>query len=203
MNEYSERTMPLNKDRIAVIIGKSGETKQKIEEATGTHLIINSDTGDFSIEPANSQPSQEGSESLDSEAAQLRVFQTGFIIQAINYGFNPDKALKLLDQEYNLDIINLEDVLGPNDKRITRIKGRLIGEKGKIRASIEHFTSVYISIYNKYIALIGDFDSIKIAKKAITMLVQGAPHKIVLNFLQKEYSERKKAEFTSMWKPVL
>ena len=37
--------MKVVKERIAVIIGKSGETKRKIEEALGVRIDLNSKTG--------------------------------------------------------------------------------------------------------------------------------------------------------------
>ena len=37
------------KDRIAVLIGKSGKTKKKMERALGGKLTIDSQTGDVSI----------------------------------------------------------------------------------------------------------------------------------------------------------
>jgi ribosomal RNA assembly protein len=197
--------MPLNKDRIAVLIGKNGETKKKIEQLTGTKLIINSENGEFTIEPTEVTKDMVNESEYDllSEDIHVRVYQTNFIVEAINHGFNPDKALKLLDPDYMLELINLEEILGQNERRITRIKGRLIGEKGKIRSSIEQFTGVFMSVYGKMIAIIGDFETSKIAKKGITMLLQGSPHKTVLNYLQKEYQDRKRAEFTEMWKPTL
>jgi ribosomal RNA assembly protein len=194
--------MPLSKDRIAVVIGKNGEVKKKIEEMTGTSITIDSETGEYNIESVPVNQDTIENEFLNEEG-EFRKYQTKFVLDAINHGFNPEKALKLLDPELHLDVVNLEDVLGDNEKRLTRMKGRLIGESGKIRNSIEQFSSVNISILNKTVAVIGDFDSIKIAKKAITMIIQGSPHKTVLNYLQKEYQERKRMEFTSTWKPTL
>lgn len=193
--------MGLEKERIAVIIGKSGETKKMLEEKTGTKIIINSDSGEYQIEFDPNAKMDELNEKLESP--EVRVYSTDQIIKAINFGFNPLKALKLLDSDYIFDLIDLEDVLGHSDKKLTRIRGRLIGEEGKIRSSIEQFARVDISIYKKYLAMIGSFESMKIAKKAINMLLQGAPHKAVLNYLHKEYEEQKREDMKSLWKPTL
>lgn len=193
--------MSLEKERIAVIIGKSGETKKMLEEKTGTKITINSESGEYLIEFDPNAKMDELNEKLESP--EVRIYSTDQIIKAINYGFNPLKALKLVDAENIFDLIDLEDVLGHSDKKLTRIRGRLIGEEGKIRSAIEQFARVDISIYKKYLAMIGSFESMKIAKKAINMLMQGAPHKAVLNYLHKEYEEQKREDMKSLWKPTL
>lgn len=193
--------MSLDKERMAVAIGKNGETKKKIEDLTGTLIKIDSTTGEFQVEPNKEKmPIDEESFPLDPS---VRAFATINILKAIGFGFNPDKALKLLDPEYTIEIVDLEDILGHSDNKLTRIKGRLIGDKGKIRAAIEQFSDVHMSIYNRYLSLIGDFEAIKLAKKAINMIIDGAPHKVVLTFLQKKYQEKKHEDFTQIWKPKI
>ena len=192
--------MSLDKERIPIVIGKNGETKKKIEELTNTKITIDSNTGKFQIEANVSSP--DDLKSLPDDGG-VRVYITQHILEAIGLGFNPEKALKLLNQESVLEIINLEEVLGHSEKKITRMKGRLIGDQGKIRMAIEQMSGVSFSVHKKFIALIGDFESIKIAKKAISMITQGAPHKTVLNYLQDEYQRKKQKEFTEMWKPTL
>jgi ribosomal RNA assembly protein len=193
--------MSLDKDRIAVVIGKNGETKKLLEDKTGTKIIINSDTGEYQLEPITDLPA--GDENNPVEPEEVRRYATDQILRAINYGFNPMKALKLLEADYAFEIIDLESILGHSEKKITRVKGRLIGEEGKIRSAIEELSNVNISVYKKFIAIIGSFEEVKIAKKAISMILQGAPHKTVLNYLKKEFEDKKKEDFKSMWKPVL
>ncbi|MHA1584130.1 MAG: KH domain-containing protein [Promethearchaeota archaeon] len=193
--------MSFDKDRLAVAIGKHGDVKKRIEELSGTKITIDSKTGDYHIEAdPRVDPSTLGAE---LESPGIRTYCTNFVLQAINVGFNPEKALKLLDNEFMLEIIDLEKILGKSDKKIKRMKGRLIGDQGKIRASIEQFTGVNFSVYKKYLALIGDFETIKIAKKAINFILQGSSHKTVMDYLQGEYRKRKQEEFTKMWKPAL
>ena len=193
--------MSLDKERMAVAIGKNGETKKKIEELTGTIIKIDSNTGEFQVEPNKDEnPVDEDSIPFDPS---VRAYATINILKAIGYGFNPDKALKLLDPEYTIETVDLEDILGHSENKLTRIKGRIIGDKGKIRAAIEQFSEVHLSVYNRYLSIIGDFEAIKLAKKAINMIMDGAPHKVVLNFLQKKYQEKKHEDFTQIWKPKL
>ncbi len=193
--------MSLNKDRLAVAIGKEGSTKVRIEKLTGTKIFIDSVSGNYRVE---SNPDFKSSDIFDeNESPGLRIYMTQHILQAINFGFNPEKAMKLIDSELMLEIIDLEKIVGHSEKKLKRIKGRLIGDKGKIRNSFEQFSGVQFSIYNKYIALIGNFESIKVAKKGINMIIQGYPHKTVLGYLTRKYQEKKQEEFTKMWKPVI
>ncbi|TFH27551.1 MAG: RNA-processing protein, partial [Promethearchaeota archaeon] len=133
----------------------------------------------------------------------IRIYTNQKILNAINYVFNPQKALKLMDAEMIFELVDLEQVLGHSDKKLRRVKGRLIGDQGKIRQAIEKFSGVNLSIYEKYMGLIGDFEAVKIAKKGINMILQGSPHKTVLAYLHAEYQKKKQLEFTEMWKPTI
>lgn len=193
--------MAFYKDRLAVAIGKNGETKKLLEEQTGTRIVIDSNTGEYQVF-ADESVSLE-LENQEFNDPHIRVYTTQKILNAINYGFNPQKALKLMDAEFIFEIIDLEVILGHSDKKLRRMKGRMIGDQGKIRQSIEKYARVHLSIYEKYICLIGDFEGVKIAKKAISMILQGSPHKTVLSYLHNEYQKKKQEEFTDMWKPTI
>ncbi|UYP46372.1 hypothetical protein NEF87_002657 [Candidatus Lokiarchaeum ossiferum] len=193
--------MSFDLGRLPIAIGKNGDTKKKIEQLTGTKITIDSTSGDYHIEVDPEASSKDGQNELD--ASGVRVYTTNHILEAINFGFNPDKALKLLDSENILEVIDLESILGHSEKRLKRIKGRIIGDHGKIRNSIEQFSGVFLSIYKKHLALIGEFDSIKIAKKGINMIIQGSAHKTVLAYLQYEHQKKKQEDFTKIWKPTL
>jgi ribosomal RNA assembly protein len=54
---------------------------------------------------------------------------------------------------------------------------------------IEELTSCYLSIYGDTISIIGPFDAIPTAREALVMLINGAFHKTVWNFL---YAYRRK-----------
>lgn len=193
--------MSLEKDRLAVAIGKNGETKAHLEAVTGTKITIDSTTGGYTIEADLQRDGKDLPDALND--SKVREYCTHQILQAINMGFNPNKALKLLHSEFVLEVIDLEAIIGSSEKKMMRIKGRLIGDAGKIRAAVEQYTTAFVSISRKQLALIGDFEAIKLARKAVNMIIDGAPHKSVLNFLQDEYQKKKKEEFTQSWHPVL
>ncbi len=194
--------MQLNKDRIGVLIGQDGVTKKLIENRTGTILKIDSEKGICNI-LVDEDIEEKEIEKKEIPPIGMRKYITKFVVKAINHGFNPNKAIKLTQEDMILEIVDLEKVLGHSRKKLKRMKGRVIGKNGKIRSSLEYFSGCYISVYKKYIAIIGDYERIKIAKKALNMILQGAPHKPVLNYLQEQYERLKQQEFSKMWKPVL
>ena len=183
--------MKIGKNRIAVVIGRNGETKKQIEEALGLNIILDSKTGDFEIKPILDNPKYN----------PLNVYLGEKILNAINRGFNPDKALKLLDELYDLEVFNLYNILGRSDKKVKRMKGRVIGRNGEIRKAIEKYAESYVSVYGKTISIIAEYENLQIARKAVNMLLSGMPHHSVLKFLENKYNERKKEEFKKIYKP--
>jgi len=83
-----------------------------------------------------------------------------------------------------------------------RVKGRLIGEKGKTRKMIEELTEAYISVFGHTVAIIGEHLQLEFAKKAVLMLIKGSQHSSVYKFLGRKRNLIKKSKF-SIWKPFL
>ena len=173
--------------RIAVIIGKNGETKKKIEELTQTSIEIDGKEGFVHIvnTPEAENP--------------LAVWKARDIIKAIGRGFSPERALRLLDDEAYLEIIDLTTFFGRNTNAIKRVKGRIIGEAGKTRRLIEDLTGNVLSVYGNTVSIIGPLITLKIAKKAVTMLIKGASHSTVYQFLYKKRREMKR-DRANLWK---
>jgi len=183
--------MKISKARIAVIIGKNGETKNEIEKVLGVKLNIDSKTGDCEIKPLLNGPNYN----------PLNIFTAEKVINAINRGFNPQKAMKLLEDNYELEIFNLVELLGKSDKRIKRMKGRIIGRNGEMRRAIERFCESFVSVYGKTVSVIAEYDNLQIARKSIRKILNGNPHHVVLKFLENKYNEKKKQIFKEIYKP--
>ena len=167
-------------DRIGVLIGHDGHVKEEIMKRTNTRITIDSKTGTVIIEPAS--PS----------TTALQLMKARDIVRAIAYGFSPERAFRLLDEDQILIIIDLRQYVGDRPNHLQRVKGRIIGEEGKARRTMEEVTGTYISIYRDYVAIIGDYESANIAKEAIEMLVQGRQHSTVYRFLEREmYLEKR------------
>jgi ribosomal RNA assembly protein len=165
--------------RIAVLIGKNGETKKEIEEKTKTKILIDSEENNVEIE--------------STEKSGLGFYSALNIIKAIARGFSPEHAFLLLDDKYYLEIIDLSEKFGKSKNKIFQRAGRVIGTKGKMRSEIEETTECFVSVQGKTIAIIGEMEKIELAKKAVTMMIEGATHDSVLRFLRK--SEIRTEEF--------
>jgi len=111
------------------------------------------------------------------------------VIRAIGRGFSPERAFPLLEDEMlMLDVIDLSRVCNTKTD-MARIKGRIIGKDGRTREITEKLTGVGISVYGKTVAIIGGPEQIRIARAAIEMLLDGAPHGAVYGFLEKKNQE--------------
>jgi len=181
----------IKKKRIGVLIGTNGETKKNIEDSLGVEIDINSKSGDVEISPDPTHPNYD----------PLNVITAKKIVRAINRGFNPKKAEMLIREDYELVVFNLMTILGKSRKKIKRIKGRIIGRAGEMRKAIEKYAECYVSVYGKTVSVISDYENLAVARKAINMLISGAPHHTVLRYLEDRYNEKKKEQFRQMYKP--
>ena len=148
------------KERISVLIGKYGKEKKELEKATNTKIEIDTKDNIVTIRSDDS----------------INLFNAKPIIKAIARGFNPDIAELLLDEDYILEIIDIQDFSGKSKKKFIRLKSRCIGEDGKARKNVEDMTNTNISIYGKTVSIIGKINDVGIARSAIEELLRGAPH---------------------------
>jgi len=170
--------LKLPKERIAVLIGKNGEVKKRIEEETRTKVKVDSKEGDISIKGEDA----------------LNLFTAREVITAIGRGFNPEIAELLLKGDYGLEIINITEFTGKSKSTMMRLKGRVIGKEGKSRKTIEELTECYITIYGKTIGIIGRPEDLANTRRAVESLLQGSPHANVYKWLEKRRRESKKRE---------
>jgi ribosomal RNA assembly protein len=174
--------LKIPKERVGVLIGPNGKTKQTIENITKTSINIDSEAGSIAISPHE-----------DAEDP-LAVWKARYMVKAIGRGFNPEIALKLIDDDVMLEIINLPDYVGKSKKAVLRQKGRIIGKDGKTRDIITEMTGTYVSIYGKTVSLIGEMEHLRIAKEAVEMILDGTRHKTVYSFLERKKQEMKLRE---------
>src|SRR3989344_5256647 len=142
-------------DRVAILIGKNGEVKKKIEKKMHVHIDIHSEEGDVIVS----------------------------------------------DEDNTLELITISDFSGNSQKKLLRLRGRVIGQEGKSRKMIESLTETYISVYGKTIALIGGVEAVAMSRQAVEMLLEGAPHGNVYKWLEdkrRETIRRKFADKTFM-----
>ncbi len=166
--EYSY-DLRITKDRIAVLIGAKGETKIELEKETGCRINIDSKEGDVTI----------------SGKDAINLFALREVIKAVSRGFNPDIAKQLLKQDTVLEVVSLNDYSKEKHHQ-ERLKGRVIGQSGKARNTIEELTDCSISVYGKTVAVIGSVENVGTCKRAVESLLGGSPHANVYKWLERQ-----------------
>jgi ribosomal RNA assembly protein len=166
-------------ERVAILIGKNGEVKKRIEKKMGVRLDIHSDEGDVIVSGEDS----------------LAVYETLNVVKAIARGFNPEIAELLYDEEYTLELITISDFSGNSQKKLLRLRGRVIGQEGKSRKMIESLTETSLSVYGKTIAIIGKVEAVAMSRQAVEMLLEGAPHGNVYKWLEDKRRETLRRQF--------
>ncbi len=175
--------LKIPRERVGVIIGKNGITKDEIENLTKTNITVDSEAGSIAISPT------------EETEDPLSVWKARYIVKAIGRGFNPETSVKLMGDETILEIINLPDYVGKSKKAILRQKARIIGKDGRTKDIITDMTGVDMSIYGKTVSIIGDMEQIHIAKEAVEMILNGVRHKTVYAFLERKTRDMKIKQF--------
>lgn len=121
------------------------------------------------------------------------------VIRAIGRGFEPHIALKLLNDEYGFYLIDLRDYAS-KPSSMMRIKGRIIGEKGKAKRIVEQEGECDIAIFGHTVGIIAKLETIEVASTAIFKLIEGQPHSAVFTYLEKNRRRRQQEEKgAGMW----
>ncbi|KXB09657.1 hypothetical protein AKJ35_00125 [candidate division MSBL1 archaeon SCGC-AAA833F18] len=178
------RRLRIPKERIGSVIGPDGEVKNRLEKETETEIDLDSETGEVIVKSSEEKP--------------LQALAACDIIKAVGRGFSPEHAFNLLDDDMYLEVIDITRYTGGSEKAKSRLKGRVIGRGGRTRQAIEENAEVFVSIYGKSIAIIGGPERLQIAREAIAMLLDGAPHSAVYKFLEQKRRELKKRP--DLWK---
>lgn len=180
-----EESIKLSLDRIGALIGKDGNVKKSIEEECKVSIEVDSKTGNVMVR-------------LAGNLEEANPFKGVEIINAIGRGFSPQRAFRLLEEGQTLSIVDLREYAGKSRNSLIRIKGRIIGLKGKARRVIEELTGAYISVYGHTVAIIGDIEQVRLTEEAIRMLALGNNHNTVYSMLQRART-KKKLERLKLW----
>jgi ribosomal RNA assembly protein len=172
-----EQVVRIPVERVGVVIGKEGAAKRHLEEELGVRLGVDS---------------KEGLVTVRSESAEKSdPFAATRVIEAIGRGFSPQRAIRLMDEGVTLEVIDLRDYAGKSTNSLERIRGRVIGLKGKSRRVIEELTRCHLSVYGRTVSIIGEAPEVQLASDAVRSLATGSQHRTVYNTLQKARTKRK------------
>jgi ribosomal RNA assembly protein len=174
--------------RIGALIGKEGKTKRRIEETLNIGLNVDTETGQVQIF------------SKESTEDPLAAWKGRDIVKAVARGFSPQKALELTRDGIVLEVIDLEDYYGKSENSLRRIRGRIIGKNGMTRKIIENMTGTNVSVYGRTVSILGEFENVAEAKRAVEMLVRGSMHSTVYKFLESVRRKRKIEQREAIWR---
>ncbi len=173
-------------ERVGVLIGKSGKIKSKIEKICSVSISVDGQTGEVIIRGTG------------DDVENMIPFKAEEIVLAIGRGFSAERAMQLLQGENSLHVIDIREFAGKSQSQIERIKGRIIGEGGRVRKNIEDLSGASVSVYGRTVAIIGEGKQLRSAIHAITSLSSGSTHGKVYNSLQ-ESRRREKVEKLQLW----
>ncbi|MEC8221339.1 MAG: KH domain-containing protein [Nanoarchaeota archaeon] len=166
--DIHEEKFYLEKDRISVFIGKEGETKKTISKHFNSEIDVDSKTGEVLVESENA----------------VDGFVLSQVIQAINFGHNPEKTLVLEDENMVFDIIDVKPMVRDH-LRLKTVMGRIIGKEGSTRKAIEEITKCNIAVKDHYVSIIGAFENVGLVHEALDMLIKGGSHKSMYGYLER------------------
>ncbi len=181
MTGYMTRIVTsISKERLPALLGRDGEVIREIERSTGTKISVKRKTGEVLID-------------IDERAESPDPLRARDMVRAIDLGFDPETALRLKSPDVYLDVIDLKEYVSGREHLI-RVKGRIIGAGGKTKRLISEFTGVDMIVGSTYVAMIGTFEELQGARRAVEMLIQGAQHSSVYRFLERFRAEMKRRE---------
>lgn len=189
-SEVSQQFIKVPGERIGVLIGRKGAVIGKIKQECRVNVDVESESGNVIVRYDS------------SSLIEGNPFKALEIISAIARGFSPDRAFKLLDEDVVFQLLDIRDYVGNSQSSMNRLKGRIIGERGKSRRTIEELSGADVSVYGHTVGVIGIFEAIKVAVEAIVLLSKGSSHRSVYAMLQ-NYRRRLKQEKMSLWEEQL
>ncbi|MBE5728548.1 hypothetical protein IHE51_01690 [Candidatus Parvarchaeota archaeon] len=125
--------------------------------------------------------------SMDSESASNLMMVKDMIL-AYSRGFAPDIAKLLLNDDYSLIVMNMNDYT-KSEKRQTQLKGRVIGRYGSIKERLGKLTMCSLRVYGKTISIIGQYEYANVAESGVDMLLKGMNFETVFKILNNEMKE--------------
>ena len=161
------------KNRIAVLIGKGGQTRKMLEEASGAKLDIDSKTGEVMAE-------------WEEEPDPVLRMKMPDVVLAIGRGLAPSRAVQLIQDDIFLRMYDIREWVGRQPNQTRRMRSRLIGRNGRIRSLIEEISNCEMAIHGSTVLVIGDQDGVALAAPAIEGILRGSEHSTVLHGLEQD-----------------
>ena len=127
---------------------------------------------------------------------ELNEFLTEEIIRALEFGFEIDDALLLLEEDYELKFVNIKE--HTKRRNLKDVRSRVIGRRGKAIRTIENLTNSRMVVNENEIGLILNNDSAEMTLQAIESLIQGSKHGNIYSYLEKQRSKKFRGSFDDL-----
>lgn len=176
------RSIRIPADRVGTLIGKGGETKKTIENISGIKLEVDTEEGEVIVHD---------DVELEDPVMALKILD---VIKAVGRGFNPEKAMRLFEDDEYLELVDIKEAVGDRSSQVARVRGRVIGRNGKTRQLIEDLTGCDVIIYGNTVGIIGNSITLPVAKHAVELLVSGSEHATVYHYLESQRPRLRIAE---------
>ena len=121
------------------------------------------------------------------KGAELNEFLVEKIIRAIDFGFDIDDALLLLNEEFVLEFIDVKE--NTRRKNLKDVRSRIIGTDGRVKRTLEKLSGGAVVIKDNTVGLIVDADHLSATVQGIEGLISGSKHGNVFGFLERQGSK--------------
>lgn len=180
------KTIRIPADRIGALIGRSGGTKKRIEDACGVRVTVDSRSGEVLVEADG------------DDIVSIQPFKATEIVTAIGRGFSEENAMLLMNDAHRLHIMDLREYTGKSGAALERIRGRIIGEDGRARRNIEQLGHSRISVYGKTVSIIGEEHRLRTVVAAVNSILAGGMHSAAYGKLEAA-NRREKHDKMILW----
>lgn len=180
------KTIRIPADRIGALIGRSGSTKKRIEDACGVSINVDSRSGEVAVKSAG------------DDILSAQPFKATEIVTAIGRGFSEQNAMLLMDDDNRLHVMDIRDYAGKSAASMERIRGRIIGEDGRARRNIEQLGNSRVSVYGKTVSIIGSEYRMRTVVAAVNSILSGGMHSAAYGKLEAA-NRRERRERMLLW----
>lgn len=127
---------------------------------------------------------------IQIEGGALEEYDTLQVLRAINFNFDINTSLLLKNPEYMMQTIQIKNYTKKSQRRLSQVKARIIGEKGRVLKNISQLSDCAINLHDSTVAILGRTNDVELAASAIVSLIKGSKHSNVYAKLEKaEYEE--------------
>jgi len=125
-----------------------------------------------------------GKDRVSVRGNELNEFLVEKIVRAIDFGFDIDDAMLLLNEDFVLEFVSVKG--NTRRKNLKDVRSRIIGTDGRAKRTIEKLTGAEIVISDNKIGVIVDSAHLSATVQGVESLIGGSKHGNVFSFLERQ-----------------